>query len=193
LWSTRYQEAGGNLPGRTGRLYVRERGRYLPAGPARQGAAVHRDDPPELRRLGAAVGAGTWFGSGCWLNAIGGTITVGDGCSFAGDVTISAAVSVTLGRDVLVARGVHISDHDHAFTDPGRPARRQGITNAAPVMVGDGAWLGHNVTVTAGVSIGRGAVIAAGAVVTRDVPPCSLAVGIPAQVVRSWAPVTAPP
>jgi lipopolysaccharide O-acetyltransferase len=209
LWSTVYQEAGGNLPGRTGRLYVRERGRYLPAGPARQGAAVHRDDPPELRRLGAAVGrgpplrlkgerditigAGTWFGSGCWLNAIGGTITVGDGCSFAGDVTISAAASVTLGGEVLVARGVHISDHDHAFTDPGRPARRQGIANAAPVMVGDGAWLGHNVTVTAGVSIGRGAVIAAGAVVTRDVPSYSLAVGIPAQVVRSWAPVTAPP
>ena len=151
---------------------------------------------PPLRLKGErdiTIGAGTWFGSGCWLNAIGGTITVGDGCSFAGDVTISAAVSVTLGGDVLVARGVHISDHDHAFTDPGRPARRQGIANAAPVMVGDGAWLGHNVTVTAGVSIGRGAVIAAGAVVTRDVPPYSLAVGIPAQVVRSWAPVTAPP
>ena len=51
------------------------------------------------------IGAGTWFGSGCWLNAIGGTITVEDGCSFAGDVTISAAAAVTLGRDVLVARG----------------------------------------------------------------------------------------
>jgi lipopolysaccharide O-acetyltransferase len=151
---------------------------------------------PPLRLEGErdiTIGAGTWFGSGCWLNAIGGTITVGDGCSFAGDVTISAAASVTLGRDVLVARGVHIGDHDHAFTDPGRPASWQGIANAAPVMIGDGAWLGHNVTVTAGVSIGRGAVIAAGAVVTRDVPPYSLAVGIPAQVVRSWAPVTAPP
>ena len=53
----------------------------------------------------STIGPGTWFGSGCWLNAIGGTITVGDGCSFAGDVTISAAAAVTLGRDVLVARG----------------------------------------------------------------------------------------
>ena len=150
---------------------------------------------PPLRLEGErdiTVGAGTWFGPGCWLNAIGGTITVGDGCSFAGDATISAAASVMVGRDVLVARGVHIGDHDHAFTDPGRPTRRQGIANAAPVMIGDGVWLGHNVTVTAGVSIGWGAVIAAGGVVTRDVPPCSLAVGIPARVVRSWAPVTAP-
>jgi acetyltransferase-like isoleucine patch superfamily enzyme len=151
---------------------------------------------PPLRLEGErdiAIGAGAWLGSGCWLNAIGGTITVGDGCSFAGDITISAVASVTLGRDVLVARGVHIGDHDHAFTDPGRPAMRQGITNVAPVMIGDGAWLGHNVTVTAGVSIGRGAVIAAGAVVTRDVPSYSLAVGIPARVVKSWAPVMAPP
>ena len=130
------------------------------------GAAVGRGPPLRLEgEWDITIGAGTWFGSGCWLNAIGGTITVGDGCSFAGDVTISAA------------RGVHIGDHNHAFTDPGRPARRQGIANAAPVMIGDGAWLGHNVTITAGVSIGRGAVIAAGAVVTRDVPPYSLAVG----------------
>ena len=113
---------------------------------------------PPLRLEGErdiTIGAGTWFGSGCWLNAIG--------------------------------------DHDHAFTDPGRPARRQDIANAAPVMIGDGAWLGHNVTVTAGVSIGRGAVIAAGAVMTRDVPPYSLAVGVPARVARLWAPVTAHP
>jgi acetyltransferase-like isoleucine patch superfamily enzyme len=68
---------------------------------------------PPLRLDGErdiTIGAGTWFGSGCWLNAIGGTITVGDGCSFAGDVTISAAASVTLGCDVLAAR-----------TDPASP------------------------------------------------------------------------
>jgi acetyltransferase-like isoleucine patch superfamily enzyme len=120
------------------------------------GAAVGRGPPLRLEgERDITIGAGTWFGSGCWLNAIGGTITVGDGCSFAGDVTISAAASVTLGRDVLVARGVHLGDHDHAFTDAGGPASRPGIANAAPVMIGDGAWLGHNVTVTAGVSIGR--------------------------------------
>jgi acetyltransferase-like isoleucine patch superfamily enzyme len=148
---------------------------------------------PPLRLEGErniTVGAGTWLGPGCWLNAIGGTIVVGDGCSFAGDLTISAAASVTVGREVLVARGVHIGDHDHAWADATRAVRRQGIAHVDPVVIGDGAWLGHNVTVTAGVSIGRNSVVAAGAVVTRDVPPYSLAVGVPARVVRSWDPAS---
>ena len=158
------------------------------------GAAVGRGPPLRLEgERDITIGAGTWFGSGCWLNAIGGTIMVGDGCSFAGDVTISAARSVMLGSDVLIARGVHIGDHDHDFTDPGLPARLAGHRERGTRHDRGWGWLGHNVTVTAGVSIGRGAVIAAGAVVTRDVPPFSLAVGIPARVARSWAPVTAPP
>ena len=151
---------------------------------------------PPLRLAGQrsiTVGAGTWFGAGCWLNAIGGTIAIGDECGFSGDVTISAAASVTLGRAVLVARGVNISDHDHAWADTALPISRQGITNVAPVTVGDGAWLGHNVTVTAGVSIGRGAVVAAGAVVTRDVPDFSLAAGVPARILRSWNSVVTGP
>lgn len=132
------------------------------------------------------VGTEVRFGAGCWLNAIGGTISIGDGCAFSGDATISAAASVTLGREVLAARGVHIGDHDHAWADTTRPVIRQGIANVAPVVIGDGAWLGHNATITAGVSIGRGAVVAAGAVVTRDVPNFSLAAGVPAVVIRSW-------
>ncbi len=151
---------------------------------------------PPLRLGGErriTVGARVLFGAGCWLNAIGGVITVGDGCSFSGDCTISAAESVTLGREVLVARGVHIADHDHAFEDAGRPVMRQGITDPTPVTVGDGAWIGHGASVLAGVSIGEGAVIGAGAVVTRDVPPYSLAVGAPARVIRSWAPTDRAP
>lgn len=146
---------------------------------------------PPLRLVGErdlTIGEEVWFGTGCWLNAIGGTIVIGDGCRFSGDVTISAAASVILGRDVLVARGVHIGDHDHAWEDAEQPVIHQGITNVAPVTVGEGAWLGHNVTVTAGVSIGRAAVVAAGAVVTRDVPDFSLAAGVPTRVIRSWAP-----
>ena len=140
-----------------------------------------------------SVGAQVSFGAGCWLNAIGGVITIGDGCSFSGDCTLSAAGSITLGREVLVARGVHIGDHDHAFTDAGRSVMRQGITRPAPVTVGNGAWIGYGAAILAGVSIGEGAVIGAGAVVTRDVPAHSLAVGTPAKVIRSWPPADTAP
>ena len=58
-----------------------------------------------------------------------------------------------------------------------------------PIVIEDGAWLGENVIVCPGVRIGRGAVVGGNAVVTRDVPDWSLAVGAPARVVRTWAPV----
>ena len=83
---------------------------------------------------------------------------------------ISAARSVRLGRDVLMARNVYISDHQHAFEDTTRPVLAQGVTRVAAVEIGDGAWLGENVVVGPGVTIGRGAVIGANAVVLESVP-----------------------
>ena len=64
----------------------------------------------------------------------------------------------------------------------------QGVDNVGEVVIDDGAWLGQNVVVTSGVRIGRGAAVGANAVVTKDVPDYSLAVGSPARVVKSWDP-----
>lgn len=141
-----------------------------------------------------SVGSGVYFGSGCWLNAVPEcpvskpVIEIGDGCSFSGACVISAASSVKLGREVLLARNVYIADHDHAYTDTTKAIRYQGITNVARVVIDDGAWLGQNVVITAGTHIGRGAVVGANAVVTRDVPDYSLAVGVPARVIKAWVP-----
>lgn len=139
-------------------------------------------------RLGARV----YVGAGSWLQTLGDAdgdlITVGDGCSIAGSCVLSAAVGVHLGERVLLARNVYVSDHHHGFEDPTRAVLDQGIERAAPVHVGDGAWLGQNVVLTPGVRIGRGAVVGAGAVVREDVPDFSLAVGAPARVIRGWAP-----
>jgi acetyltransferase-like isoleucine patch superfamily enzyme len=85
---------------------------------------------------------------------------------------------------VLLARGVYVSDHSHAFEDRSLPVLDQGVDRVAPVEIGDGAWLGENVVVCPGVSIGAGAVIGANSVVTRDVPSHAVAVGAPARVVR---------
>ena len=93
---------------------------------------------------------------------------------------------------MLLARNVYIADHAHAFEDPSRPVLDQGVDDIRPIEIGDGAWLGQNVVVCPGVRIGRGAVVGANAVVRDDVPDFSLAVGVPARVVREFARVPEP-
>jgi acetyltransferase-like isoleucine patch superfamily enzyme len=151
------------------------------------------DPPVDIRGARMiAVGAHVWVGPGSWLYAIPEAPTdepvlvVGDGVNISGNCVLSAVASVRLGRDVLLARNVYISDHSHAYEDVTRPVRKQGLANVLPVTIGDGAWLGQGVVVCPGVSIGRGAVVGAGSVVRHDVPDYSVAVGAPARVVRSF-------
>ena len=85
---------------------------------------------------------------------------------------------------MALARGVYISDHTHGFDDPDIPIRDQPLARVAPVRIGRGAWLGQNVVVMPGVTIGAGTVVGANAVVTSDLPPRCVAVGAPARVLR---------
>jgi acetyltransferase-like isoleucine patch superfamily enzyme len=73
---------------------------------------------------------------------------------------------------------------NHVFSDPDRPIHSQGLDHA-PITIEDDVWIGGRVNVVAGVTVGRGSVIGAGAVVTKDVPPYSVAVGVPARVIKS--------
>ena len=140
-----------------------------------------------------SVGADVWIGFDSWLEAIDevpgvtSTIEIGDGFSASGSCVISAAQEIRVGRSVLFARNVYVSDHNHAYRDPTRPVADQGVDKVAPVEICDGAWLAQNVVVTPGVRIGRGAVVGANSVVSVDVPDHSLAVGAPARIVRRFA------
>ena len=139
-----------------------------------------------------ALGEGVFVGGGSWLQVLDdapgcvAAIDIGAGTSIVGRCVLSAAASVRLGANVLVARNVYISDHSHRFDDVGRPVLAQGIERIAPVEIGDGAWLAENVVVLPGVRIGRGAVVGASSVVAEDVPDHCVAVGQPARVVRSF-------
>ncbi len=104
---------------------------------------------------------------------------------------ISAAQRITLGRHILLSRNVYISDHAHAFADPAVPIADQGITNIQPVVIGDHSWLGQNVVVLPGVTIGRHCVIGANSVVNRSIPDFVVAAGVPARFVRRYNPATA--
>src|SRR5204862_2501230 len=113
--------------------------------------------------------------------------TIFDGNNMVYSCVISAARFVAIGLDVLMARNVYISYHSHAFDDPSRAVIKRGIKAIAPVVIGDGAWLGQNVLIGPGVRIGRGAVIGANSVVLSDVPEHGVAAGAPARLIRRYA------
>lgn len=133
-----------------------------------------------------AIGNHVYLGPGCWLltHEPGGRLEIGDGTSIAGYCVLSAAASVRIGRKVLFARNVYVADHRHGFERDDLPVLEQDIADIRPVVVEDGAWLGQNVVLLPGVTIGAGAVVGAGSVVREDVPPRCVAVGAPARVVR---------
>jgi acetyltransferase-like isoleucine patch superfamily enzyme len=97
---------------------------------------------------------------------------------------VGAGGGVWVGDRVIM--GQHISFHaeNHNFELVDRPIREQGITGRG-IVIDDDCWVGSNVTFLDGVHVGTGSVIAAGAVVTKDVPPYSVAAGIPARVINT--------
>lgn len=111
-------------------------------------------------------------------------------------VHIAAIENVTIGNDVLIASRVFISDHNHgdfnSETDSTvmmPPAQRP--LSSKPVLIEESVWIGENVCILPGVTIGRNAIIGAGAVVTRNLPAWSLAVGNPAVVIKKYDVATA--
>ncbi|MBX4909765.1 MULTISPECIES: acyltransferase [Rhizobium] len=110
-----------------------------------------------------------------------GDVILGDDCS----VNPYACVSgkVTCGNGVRIASHASIVGFNHGFDDPDRPIHRQGVISLG-IAIGDDVWIGANCVILDGVTIGKGAVIAAGAVVTGDIPPMAIAGGVPARVLR---------
>lgn len=125
------------------------------------------------------------------IEAVGGLgerpkVVIGDRTVIQPHVHIGAAESVQIGEGALFASYVYISDHDHDYTDPADPVIGNGRVLASPVSIGDFVWLGEQVIVLKGVSIGERSIVGAGSVVTRDVPSYSIAVGSPARVVKRY-------
>ena len=112
-------------------------------------------------------------------------LTFGEGCSIGYANHISAVRSVVLGKNVLTANGVYISDNLHSFEDINVPIMRQPVKFKAAVSIGDGTWLGENVCVV-GARIGRNCVVGANSVVLHDIPDYSVAVGSPARVIKQF-------
>lgn len=105
--------------------------------------------------------------------------------TFVGPYTcIGGPGHVKIGKHCLIAAQTGIIANNHVFSDPVQKIRDQGTTREG-ITIEDDCWLGYGVKVLDGVTIGQGSVIGAGAVVTKDIPPYSVAVGIPARVISN--------
>lgn len=132
------------------------------------------------------LGEGVEIHNDCILESIeGGSISIGHRttiqarCNFAS----AAGAPIQIGRQVQIAQLCGFYSYDHAFS-PDKPIYEQPVESKGAIIIEDDVWLGYNVVVLSGVRIGKGAVIGAGSVVTRDIPAGGIAAGVPARVLK---------
>lgn len=141
-----------------------------------------------IRRHGTVkIGRRTTIWPGVKLTSLGASpdaparLSIGEFSSIGDRTQIHCCDRVTIGDYVLVSWDVNILENNfHTTTDGG--------IKAAPITIGDRVWIGCRVIILAGVTIGEGSIVAAGSVVTRDVPPGTLVAGNPAKIIRETGP-----
>ena len=121
-----------------------------------------------------------------YFNADGGNIIIGNDVAFNMGVNLNSAGggTIDIGADCLIGPGVLMRTADHIFSDPNNQIRKQGH-DPKNIIIEDDCWLGANVIVLGGVRIGKGSVIGAGSIVTKNIPSMSVAVGVPAKVIKT--------
>ena len=129
-----------------------------------------------------SLSAGMIPGQQCITNPV---VTIGDRCLIGRGSGIVGHFSIEIGNDVWRGHNVYITDQNHGYEDDSRPISQQSQPERA-VKIGDGSWLGYGSVVLPGVTIGEHCVIGANSVVTRDVPSFSVAVGVPARVIKKY-------
>lgn len=145
------------------------------------------------RAFGVSVGRGVvCFGpmSFGWYGQVFENLSIGAHTFISYNVVIDTTAPVAIGEGVSIGHDVTIVTANH---DASNPAFRAGAVQPASVSIGSGAWICAHAKILPGVSIGDGAIVGAGAVVSRDVPAHTLVGGVPARVIRSLAKDAAPP
>ena len=164
-------------------LFLRRRFHYFGKGAL---VAYHTRQLKGLDKV--TVGAGTVFGEGLVLTTWNhGSVQIGCNCHFGFSNQLTASNNITIGNSLLTGANVLISDNAHGrsvLSDMQLPPLERLIYSKGPVVIGNNVWLGQNVCVLAGVTIGDGAIVAANSVVTHDVPAFCVAAGSPAKVIK---------
>lgn len=139
-----------------------------------------RMDTPPYRRFW--LGKQSVVESFCCINNAVGDVTIGDHTRIGIHSTIIGPVCI--GSHVHLAQGITVTALNHRYDDKKRRIDEQGVSTQ-PVVISDDVWIGANAVILPGVTIGRHAVVAAGAVVTKDVPDYCMVGGVPAKIIKN--------
>lgn len=139
---------------------------------------------PSVRGTRVVIGAHSNVFEFAVIRCVGGSgdIVIGERVNINPHCVLYSGNGITIGNDTLIAAGTSIIPSNHAIADRSRPIREQGFApSKGGIAIGEDVWIGTNVSILDGVTIGRGAIIAAGAVVTRPVGANEIWAGVPAR------------
>ena len=137
-----------------------------------------------MNEIGPNVAARSELTTGVVLATWGGRIELDERVFLGPYTVIYGQGGVTIGKNTMIASHTSIAAVNHIFADPRKPIYEQGLTTVG-IHIGEDVWIGTGVRILDGVTIGKGSVIGAGSVVTKSIPEYSVAVGVPARVVRT--------
>ena len=172
-----------SIPGLTG-VFVRRNWYNLRFAKSKNiyiGVGCKFSSPSQIIFTGTAS-----IGERAYFNANGGKIIIADNVKFNIGVNLNASVGgiIDIGANSLIGPGVMMRTANHIFSDTDCLIRNQGH-DSKDIIIEDNCWLGANVLVMGGIRIGKGSVIGAGSIVTKNIPPMSVAVGVPAKIIKS--------
>ena len=152
--------------------------------------------PTSKRINGGIVGRNCRFGRGLWLEAIKNyhqysynpILKICNDCIFGDFNHIAAINKIIIGNGVLTGQNILIEDHTHGETKNRNDFEilptMKALVSKGSIIIEDNVWIGDKVVICPGVTIGKSSIIGANSVVTRDIPPFSVAAGIPAKIIR---------
>lgn len=142
-----------------------------------------------LSSHGCSIGDGTTIEKNVLIRITGVISNLGEGveigsrCSIGAFSFLGAAGGVRIGNNVLIGQRVSLHAENHLFGDRSVPIRSQGVSREG-ISIEDNCWIGTGTIILDGVTVGEGSVIGAGSVVVESIPPNSVAVGVPARVIK---------
>lgn len=135
---------------------------------------------------GLLIGNGSRIYRNSIIKCQGGRIEIGDNCTVQSFCFLGGFGNIKIGNGVRIAPGAKMYSYEHSYNDISIPIYKQEVT-PKEILVEDDVWVGSNAIITGGVTIGKGSIIGAGAVVTKSVEPFSIMGGVPAKLIKKRA------